>query len=310
MKTIWISLLMAFSFCMVFVFRPYFLIELEDRFPQPDSGLVHQRLNADAIKPLLFGFEGLLADLIWIYGIVEVDIVLTGDKNYSDFYTLTHLATDLDPYFEPICIYDASRLSFSRNIADAPYAAKDSLELLSKCWDFYINRTQDWEHYERYWMIPQMIGFSYYFDYDDKVKALPYFEYIAKNVDNAPSLYRTFAAEIQRQLDRKGENQNTLESIFAREVLAQQLRLNHGDKDLEEKIRTKLIKLGGIENKEMIEQEIQRLQANIQRLLKQWTEQYPYLTLNDFLMLHPEAYLDELASDIDFSTIMVQGEQI
>ncbi|MCB0272282.1 MAG: hypothetical protein KDD46_04650 [Bdellovibrionales bacterium] len=258
------------------------------------------RLNAENIRPFLFGFEPLVADLLWIYSTVEMDIMLPSQEEYNLYYMIAHLSTDLDPYFEPLYIYTANQFLFGRQGREGyPEALQDSQDILLKGWNFYINRTEEWDHYSRFWIIPQLIGFNYYFEYKNLEKALPYYEFIANHVPHAPPMYRTFAAEIYKKLNRKEDNIKLLENVLAQETLEEQLALNRDNEELKEKIRLKMIQVqGGSISKEEIDAYLDKVMRRSQRIVEEWATNYQYLTFPIFLSLHSKLYQENLSSDI------------
>lgn len=302
------TLLAGIAIFSIATLRPYFMdstrfVESTTKEPFPKI-----RLNAENMKPFLFGFHPLVADLIWIYTTVEMDLMLPTQEEYNQYYMLSHLATDLDPYFSPIVIYSANQFLFGRQ-GKRGYdeAIADSQEMLLKGWDFYINRTEEWDHYDRFWVIPQLIGFNYYFELNEKEKALPYYEFIANHVPHAPALYRTFAAEIYKKLNRKDENLNVLENVLAKETLMDQLTLNRNNEQLKKNIRKKMINIqGGIIAQEEVDQYIASLQNKTVSILNTWYEQYPYLTFEQFVSLHAEVYQDKLSSDVSMFEVMFE----
>lgn len=300
-------MLVAMSF--VLLTRSYFQVSLQDQ-QQISIEVPKTKLNAEHIKPFLFGFSPLVADLIWIYSVVEMDLQLKKPHDYNFYYMLVHLMTDLDPHFEPLYFYTAYQFMFgTQGTKRHMQGVDDAQEVLLKGWDFYINRTYEWTHYHRNWLIPQMIGFHYYFEYKDKEKALPYFEYIAHHVPQAPQLYRTFASHIYKELNQTDQMSLVLENILLQEILTDQMSLTE-NKGLKERIRERLINLqGGIDSKDQVDAFIEQIKQKSQSIVNIWLDEYPYLTLMQFLSIHPHVYREKLISDIDLLDILFyQGE--
>ncbi|MCB1198099.1 MAG: hypothetical protein KDK51_06980 [Deltaproteobacteria bacterium] len=312
LKILGLGLLVLFCLNLIALQRIYFMAG--DPFEYPADykpKLMKVRLNAENVKPFLFGYSSLVADLLWIYTIVEMDLKLPSQKEYNLYYTLTHLFTDLDPYFEPLYIYGSSQFMFGRQgTSKQKEALDDSHEVLLKGWEFYLNRTEEWNHFHQYWMIPQLLGFNYYFEYNEKEKALPYYEYIANHVPHAPPLYRTFAGEIYKNLNQKDENMAFLESVLMKETLIEQLSLNRDNEEVKERIRRKMIYMqGGAVSQEAVDLYIQKAMEKSQSIFEIWRNQYPYLTIEDFVSLHPEVYNGKLASDVSMFEVLFHPDE-
>jgi|GEM_PF-5425903 len=314
MKFSKIVLLVSFvlAFGLILYVRPFFMGQ--GSFLEVPSSSMHKKpskLQVNNIKPFLFGFEPLMADVVWIYTMAEMDLMLPSEKEYQRYYTLAHLATDLDPRFEPLYLFMANQLMFGRQGTDThERVTKDAKDLLQKGWDFYLNREEDWQHYPQYWMIPQMIGFYYYLEQKDPERALPYYEYIAHHVPHAPALYKTMVSSMYEKLNREDQSMKFLENALLRESLQGQLKMYRDNQDVIEKIEKKLKVLNqdGISQAAIAEM-VQKMRDKSQAVFETWMDAYPYLTFELFLQLHPEIFLPKSLAELDMNDLIFQDRE-
>ena len=147
--------------------------------------------DARYAKPLLLGFHGAAADLLWIRIVQYVGTHFQGDKGYPQLARALDLATSLDPHFiEP---YQFGAL-FLQMLAREPEAA---VSLLEKGAAANPDR----------WELPHDLGRYYFLEAHDDVKALWWWERAAK-LPGRPHYLPRFVARLYA---RTGHTETALE---------------------------------------------------------------------------------------------------
>ena len=135
--------------------------------------------NAAQFKPMLLGFHGVAADLLWIQIVQYVGAHWQTDKQYPRLSQALELATSLDPHFlEPYRLGGVYLLYLSRQ----PEAA---VSLLEKGAAANPGR----------WELPHDLGRYYYLEARDHAQALRWWEQAA-TLPGSPDYLARFVARL------------------------------------------------------------------------------------------------------------------
>lgn len=141
--------------------------------------------DAKYSKPLLLGYHGAAADLLWIRIVQYVGSHFETDKRYSQLARTLDLATSLDPHFiEP---YRFGGL-FLLMLAREPEAA---VSLLEKGAAANLDR----------WELPHDLGRYYFLEAHDDAKTLWWWERAAK-LPGRPEYLPRFVARLHARIGR------------------------------------------------------------------------------------------------------------
>jgi len=147
--------------------------------------------NAAQFKPMLLGFHGVAADLLWIQIVQYVGTHWQTDKKFPQLSQALELATSLDPHFlEPYRLGGVYLLYLSRQ----PEAA---VSLLEKGAAANPGR----------WELPHDLGRYYYLEARDHAQALRWWEHAATLPDSPDYLPRFVA----RLYAKTGHEETALE---------------------------------------------------------------------------------------------------
>lgn len=169
--------------------------------------------EAAQLKPMLLGFHGAAADLLWIQIVQYVGTHWQTDKTFSQLSKALELVTSLDPYFlEPYLLGGIYLLYLSRQ----PEAA---ISLLEKGAAANPGR----------WELPHDLGRYYYLEVQDYDRALQWWERAAKLPDRPDYLprfvarlyaktgHRETALELWSEIYRTAQN-DSVRSIALEEI--------------------------------------------------------------------------------------------
>jgi tetratricopeptide (TPR) repeat protein len=131
------------------------------------------------LKPILLGFHGVAADLLWIRTVQYVGTHLQTDRKFPQLAKALNLATSLDPHFlEPYRLGGVYLLYLSRQ----PEAA---VSLLEKGAAANPGR----------WELPHDLGRYYYLEAHDYARSLEWWERAAK-LPGSPEYLPRFVARL------------------------------------------------------------------------------------------------------------------
>lgn len=128
--------------------------------------------DANILKYGAFGYDEVVADLLWIRCIQYVSKHFKGDYKFDWLYHICNVITELDPKFTPVYIYGGIFLTSLRP------QSPESITLLEKGMQ---NNPDNWE-------FPYRIGMIYYMQRKDKVKAAEYLMQTTKYRDCPPEV--------------------------------------------------------------------------------------------------------------------------
>jgi tetratricopeptide (TPR) repeat protein len=135
--------------------------------------------EAAQLKPMLLGFHGVAADLLWIRTVQYVGTHLQTDRKFPQLAKALNLATSLDPHFlEPYRLGGVYLLYLSRQ----PEAA---VSLLEKGAAANPGR----------WELPHDLGRYYYLEAHDYARSLEWWERAAK-LPGSPEYLPRFVARL------------------------------------------------------------------------------------------------------------------
>jgi hypothetical protein len=239
--------------------------------------------KAEHIRPFLLGHEAFVADLVWIRTLGYFADEISQTRQFTYLEKLIDLATDLDPRFEKIYIWAGAAMMYNAG-AISNEKIMTSTRILEKGWNFIQNDPVSWRHDDRYWMIPQMIGFNYAIELHDREKGAPYIVAAAR-IPGSPPLYKTWAASLYSRAGKLEKSTGVLEDMLSVEALEGQLE-SAGDQTLKNRIRERLggyyARLyGGAEARRRLE-EIERKLENLRR---RWVQSMPYVRFQFFFLL-------------------------
>jgi tetratricopeptide (TPR) repeat protein len=138
--------------------------------------------EAAQLKPMLLGFHGVAADLLWIWTVQYFGTHLETDRKFPQLAKALNLATSLDPHFlEPYRLGGLYLLYFARQ----PEAA---VSLLEKGAAANPDR----------WELPHDLGRYYYLEARDYPRALRWWERAAK-LPTRPEFLPRFVARLYAQ---------------------------------------------------------------------------------------------------------------
>lgn len=250
-------------------------------------------VNANVIKPFLFGHEAFYADLFWIHCLRWS--VERGIPNMFEYiYKMVDLITDLDPRFEQVYIWASLTITYASS-DKLSYTDKvvASNKILHKGWDYIQNDVQGWKHFDRYWMIAQNLGFNYGIELKDRQKALEYTQ-VLMNIPDMPAHLKTWAAGLYRETADASKGQSFLEDLLAAETIQAQISMSD-DEAVKEKLKGKLQffykKLNSIEygNQRMME-----IQKKVKAVVDSWRKDYSFLPFSFYVLIHSSQTVDEM----------------
>jgi tetratricopeptide (TPR) repeat protein len=177
--------------------------------------------NAAQLKPMLLGYQGVAADLLWMQVVQYVGLHWQTDKKFVQLSKALDLATSLDPHFvEPYRFGALYLLYLSREPAAA-------VALLKK--GAAANPTR--------WELPHDLGRYYYLEAQDYAQALEWWEraaglpgrpdYLARFVArlHARTGHAETALELWLELERTAQS-DYMRDLALREI--ERLRAAHG----------------------------------------------------------------------------------
>ncbi|MDC4223415.1 MAG: hypothetical protein MPW15_04075 [Candidatus Manganitrophus sp.] len=112
------------------------------------------------LKPLAFGYDQLLADLLWMKTISYFGGHFMSDKQYPWLAHMLNLIIDLDPRFDFPYYFGGVVLSLEAS------QIEEANKILERGIEAYPDR----------WQYPFYIGFNYYYHKKDAQRGLPYLE--------------------------------------------------------------------------------------------------------------------------------------
>jgi tetratricopeptide (TPR) repeat protein len=147
--------------------------------------------DAKYLKPILLGFDGVAADLLWIRTVQYVGTHVETDKKFPHLVRALDVVTSLDPHFLEPYRYGGLYLLY---LAGQPQAAVSLLEKGTAA-----NRDR--------WELPHDLGRYYYLEARDYLKALRWWERAAK-LPGRPEYLPRFVARLYA---RTGQTETALE---------------------------------------------------------------------------------------------------
>ncbi len=175
--------------------------------------------DARYLKPILLGFDGVAADLLWIRTVQYFGTHLETDRRFPQLAKALDLTTSLDPHFlEPYRLGGLYLLYFARQ----PEAA---VSLLEKGAAANPDR----------WELPHDLGRYYYLEARDYPRALRWWERAAK-LPTRPEFLPRFVARLYAQtghaemaIELWSELYRTAQNDFVRSLALQEMnRLKAG----------------------------------------------------------------------------------
>ena len=187
--------------------------------------------NGEYLKLASLGYRQLVSDLLWIKAVQH----MSGRKPKSDemfwAYHVTDVVTDVDPKF--VAAYEIGGVILGV-WAGRPH---DSIALLTK----------GIEHNPEVWQLPFFVGYNYFYELHDPVKAAGYFR-MASALPGAPSYLPKLAARMTVQA---GDPDAALEFL-------NRLYKQTSDERLQEALRQRIQEV-------LVEKDIQFLEAGMRR---------------------------------------------
>ncbi len=147
--------------------------------------------NAAQLKPMLLGYQGVAADLLWIQVVQYVGLHWETDKKFTQLSKALELATSLDPHFLEPYRFGALYLLYLSREPDAAVA------LLKK--GAAANPTR--------WELPHDLGRYYYLEARDYSQALQWWQQAAR-LPSRPDYLPRFVARLHA---RTGHAETALE---------------------------------------------------------------------------------------------------
>ena len=235
------------------------------------------------MKPLVFGYDNVAADFIWLKTISYFADQFVGGQDYKYLLKLLYIISDLDPMFEKAYLWGGSILMYNGNWITAE-RVNNSTEFLKHGWNYIKNSPDEYKHNWEYWRIPHMIGFNYAIELRDIEKGIPYIEEVAK-IKDAPAFYRTWVSTLYKKSGKKQKAVNVLE----RELIVEQLRgalSQKIDESLKKKIMRRLKRLyKDLYDEKTINERIEELIAQTSALRNYYVANFPYLEKEMFFAI-------------------------
>lgn len=149
-----------------------------------DAKLVKQEVlylpNGEGLEVISFGYQNVLADILWFNTVNYFGKHFRQDKNYQWFSHMCDLVTTLNPEAHHVFHFCGTMLSWEANLPN------QAIEILTKAIQMHPNK---WEyHYLR--------GFSYMFFLKDNIKAKEDLVRAAQLPDADPLIKRLAAKQI------------------------------------------------------------------------------------------------------------------
>jgi len=158
-------------------------------FYKSPSSTVYFINPAPYLEHFTFGYSELVADLLWLRTIQDVDHCERPIKKEEDcvnswVYRMVDKITDLSPHFR--IIYATVPLLLSMTVGDS----EGAIQLLEK----------GLRHFPNDWPILYRGGYLYLFEVGDKLKAAEYFERAQKN--GGPDWLASYATRLYSEVGR------------------------------------------------------------------------------------------------------------
>lgn len=262
-----------------------------------DASLVQELkpVNSKAIQPFLMGHEAFYADLFWVH-----TVRWSVEKQYQNMaeyiFKMADLITDLDPRFEQVYIWAGSAITYVNSYKmSAEDKVRASNRILEKGWNYIQNDVEGWNHYPRFWMIPQFLGFNYGFELKDKEKALEYTQ-VLMTIPGLPPHMKTWAAGLYRDSGDKSKGLNFLENLLAAETIQAQIQMTD-DEEAKEKLQGKLLAFyNKLNTDEYGRKRMAQIQESVRNIISMWRKDYPFLPFQLYVLMHDENKNDMVQS--------------
>jgi tetratricopeptide (TPR) repeat protein len=165
--------------------------DLDRRNQGPREEEVSYLIPAEALRPLLMGYDLIAADFLWLKTVQYVGRQLLGDKKFPSLYPQLLRVVILDPQFVDVYRLGGLFLGYTANQVDA------AISLLKKGADLNPDR----------WELPHDLGILYYLLKHDYPQAL-YWLQKANGLPDRPDYVSRFVA---RLLASTGQKETAIE---------------------------------------------------------------------------------------------------
>lgn len=249
-------------------------------------------VNAKTITPFLFGHEAFYADLFWIHCIRWS--VEKGIPNMFEYLNnMLNLITDLDPRFEQVYIWAGLSLNYATsNTATYEQKIVATNDILLKGWNYIQQDTETWNHFSRFWMIPQILGYNYGIELKDHAKALEYTRALIA-VPNLPPHLKTWATTLLREQSQAETGKDYMENLLAIETLQAQMNMTDDDV-VKDKLKGKLLVFyKKLYSDKYAEQRMKDIQQEVRDLIETWKTDYAFLPFPLYTLLHSRKSSEE-----------------
>ena len=280
MKKIIVGGLIIFSISQIYISD--FYINYYEKTSGADPNIFYLP-QAKYIKPLVLGYDNLVADIVWIKTISYFADQFTSGRDFKHLEKLLYIIADLDPMFEKAFLWGGSVIMYNGN-----WITKDTImsstRFLEYAWNLMKNQKTPYRHAYDYWRIPQMIGFNYAVELRDVKNGLPYIEEVSK-IPDAPSFYRTWVSTLYK---KSGDPKMAITNL-ERQLIIENLRATLQqdiDPALKENVIGRLrLYYRELYNDKFAKEKVDTLIKESERIQKLFVSNAPYLPVDLFFVL-------------------------
>ena len=239
---------------------------------------------ANVLKFVSLDFDEMLADFVWVKAILYFSQQFFTTRQFDHLGNLVEVITDLDPRFDAAYLWAGSVFMYNGS-AITRKDIEETNRFLKKGWNFYQESLVKWKISPSYWRIPFMIGFNHAIELREKEEGVRYLR-AAAQFPNAPDYVKTWSSTILRRLGRDEEALSQVQEQFTIETLRANLKMAQNEK-LKTELRNRILyfyKKIGRENAS--QEEVSRYEARLQRLYKDYFDNFPFLNLEFYSLLY------------------------
>ena len=235
---------------------------------------------------LSFGYENVLADLIWVKTVIYFSQQFVGLMSYDHLEPLLDTVTDLDPRFEKAYIWGGGAFLYN-GLSITPKSIGQSNRLMEKGWSYFRNDVKKWRLSDEFWRIPFMIGFNYAVELREKEKGAPFIE-AASKFEQAPSYVKGWASSLYEKIGQSSRALEILEEQLAIENLKEHLKLTDSA-EVKEKIMSKIaLFYRRLEEKRFTNNMALEFEKRVNRLYREYFDHFLFLPIGFFQQIHQD----------------------
>jgi hypothetical protein len=238
--------------------------------------------KAELLSPLLFGFETVTADLLYLRGLgyFAEELARRGPMRFLE--PLCTLIVELDPRFEKAYIWGGTLLIYGPRELTRSHVEASNRVL--KRGIAALQSAAYWPAGRSTWRIPFMLGFNYYHELRDRRSGAYYFN-MAGGFPNAPPLLKTLPATLLMREGLNDEAVDLIETNLLIETLRSRLLLAGDERQKAEllaRIRYYQRKLGA---SRVNLEDLLRQSEEWERIAASYGQNFAYLPFEQYLLI-------------------------